>query len=474
MKPPLPIAPDSSPSSRAELVPCSAPTVPAEGRQLTFSGWNHELDNNENFSRDGAFICYDTRETHGPGIEHSTTIEVLELATGREIVIYEPAEIVFGSAPAPGVAAVSFNPAAMEAAFIHGPLVAEVPTRGPYGWPNRTGARVTLSSEVVMREGRWRMLPDGAYALSWIDARDVALDYDTTPGAHRGGTHRHEYCGNGQRLGFTYDDFLLPAYGRTIAYLEPHPAAPQPASHYFAVVVPVVPKNQARAGDIVKAYADSWVDPAGTMRAFIGVVCTVEGSSFEESLFVADIPTAVDVTAAISGNRHHYPTPPPGITIRRLTHQWAAGIVRGSPEGRRIAYIGKDDRGVRQVFIIAADGGERHPDPAKRPRQATFLDHGAQTGLRWFPDGDHLLCVSDGGLVETCVAEGDKFGHSMFLTSHGDGVSRYAPAISPDGLSIAYNRLAETHDARGERLANYAGKDFSHIFILNKVSGRWQ
>jgi hypothetical protein len=450
----------------AESVSCEAEG--REGRQLTFSAWNHELDNNENFSFDGRYVCYDTRETHGPGIEHSTTIEVLEVETGREIVVYEPGEIVFGSAPAPGVAAVSFNPVELEMAFIHGPLVSEVAQRGPYGWPNRTGARISLTGDVVEQEGRLRLLRDGCYALSWLDARDISARGATAAGAHRGGTHRHEFSGNGKRIGFTYDDSILPQYGRTVGYMERQVAAPHPASHYFAIVVPIVPRSRAQPGDIVKAYADSWVDPEGTMRAFIGVVCEADGCSFQESLFVADMPTAVDVTTAFSGDRERYPVPPRGITIRRLTHEWAGGIVRGSPDGCSVAYFGKDGRGTRQIFVISADGSDRHPDQSKRPIQVTFLPHGAEGGLRWFPDGGHILCVSNGGLVETCVREGDRFGRSTFLTAHGDGVERYAPAISPDGTRIAYNRLIRTDDGTGQSVSNYAGKDFSQIFLLHK------
>lgn len=438
-----------------------------EGRQLTFSGRNHELDNNENFSSDGAYLCYDTRETMGPGIQHSTTIEVLELATGREIVVYEPDEIAVGDAPAPGVAAVSFNPAENELAFIHGPLVSEVPKRGPYGWPNRTGARITLDGDVVERNGRWRMLKEDAYLLSWIDAREVAPDRDTTPGAHRGGTHRHEYSGNGTRIGFTYDDILLPEYGRTVGYLEAHPSSPKPASHYFAVVVPVVSKGSSRAGEIEKAYADSWVDHAGTMRAFVGVVRNADGKTYEESLFVADIPPGVDITTADSGNRKKYPTPPHGITIRRLTHDWAGGIVRGAPDGRRIAYFGKDANSVCQVFIIPADGSDRHEDSTRRPVQATFLPGGTRAGLRWFPNGTHILCVSDWGLVKTCIEAGADFGRSTFITPHGDDVERYAPAISPDGRHVVYNRMTPTYDRNGRHLVNYAGRDFSQIFVVD-------
>jgi len=439
---------------------------PKEGQQLTFSGFNHELDNNENFTSDGGYICYDTRETWGKGIEHSTTIEVLELASGREIIVYEPDEISVGSQPAPGVAAVSFNPAGNDLAFIHGPLVFDVPKRGAYGWSNRTGARITMTGNQVMQNDRWRMVTsDGAYNLSWIDFRDVTNHTDTKPGAHRGGTHRHEYSMNGMRIGFTYDDFLLPEYGRTVGYMEAHIFAPKPASHYFAVIVPVVPKGTSKVGEIEKAYADSWVDQAGTMRAFIGVVRNEDGNTFQESLFVADIPADVDITSAYSGNHKQYPVPPKGITIRRLTHDWAGGIVRGAPDGSRIAYFGKDINEVTQVYIIPCDGSDKHPDPSKHPVQATFLAKGTKSGLRWFPDSLHILCMSDNGLVKTCVEPGTNFGRSTFVTPHGDSIERYAPAISPDGKKIVYNCLIPTFDENRNLLKNYSGKDFSQIFL---------
>jgi len=439
----------------------------AEGRQLTFSERNHELDNNDNFSSDDRYLCYDTRETFGPGIDHGTTIEVLDLATGKEIVIYEPDAVLMGETPAPGVGAVSFNPAAPEVAFIHGPPVSEVAERGAYGKPNRNGARVILGGDVVEGKDRLRMLRNGAYSFSWIDKRDIATDRDTLPGAHRGGTHRHEYSRNGKRIGFTYDDFLLTEYDRTVGYMEAHPAAPAPASHYFAVLVPVVPRGTSRPGEIERAYGDSWVDAAGTMRAFIGVVRQNDGETYQESLFVADIPSDVDITTADSGNAKRFPTPPAGIRIRRLTHHWAGGIVRGSPDGTRIAYYGKDADGITQIFIIAASGSDKSDEPAERPMQATFLPEGAESGLRWHPAGGHLLCVSDGGLVLTCIETGEHFGRSRFITPHGDGGERYAPVISNDGKLVAYNLATPTFNKEGARVYNYDGGDFSQIFVVN-------
>jgi hypothetical protein len=437
-----------------------------EGKQLTFSAQNHELDNNDNFSSDGKYLCYDTRETMGVGIDHGTTIELLELATGREIIVYKPDEIVTGDAPAPGVGAVSFNLVVPEVAFIHGPPVPEVAVRGPYGKPNRNGARVILDGDIVEKAGRWYMFTDGKYNFSWIDKRDIATDRDTLSGAHRGGTHRHEYSGDGRRIGFTYDDFLLPEYDRTVGYMQANTAAPDPASHYFAVIVPVVPKGTSKPGEIEKAYGDSWVDAAGTMRAFIGVVRNDDRETYEESLFVADIPVEVDITTADSGNAERYPTPPEGITIRRLTHEWAGGIVRGAPDGKRIAYYGKDENGLGQIFTIEADGSDRHENPAKRPLQVTFLPEGTEAGLRWHPDGNHILCLSDGGLVMTDITPGNNFGKYRFITPHGDGNERYAPVISVDGKQAAYNCLTPTFDEKGTRVLNYADLDFSQIFVV--------
>src|SRR4051812_13032384 len=59
-------------------------------RQITFSAKNHELDNNDNFSADGRFLCYDARETFGPGIDRCRSIEKVEIETGIETVLYSP------------------------------------------------------------------------------------------------------------------------------------------------------------------------------------------------------------------------------------------------------------------------------------------------------------------------------------------------------------------------------------------------
>jgi hypothetical protein len=423
-----------------------------EERQVTSSPKNHCMDNNDNFSSDGRFLCYDTRETVGPGIENSQSIEKVEIATGVETVLYHPAKSVTGKDAAPGVGAVSFSPVENSVIFIHGPLVDDVPQRGWYAKPNRNGAEVVA---------------DGSGKLAWLDKRDVETGRDTIPGAHRGGTHRHEFTLDGKRIGFTYDDFLLPQYDRTIGYMERNPKAPEGATHYFAVLVAVVPKGMAKPGEIEQAAGDSWVGRHGTMRAFIGKVRNVDGMTCENSLFVVNIPTDVDITTAGSGSANRYPQPPKGVRIRRLTQTWAAGTVRGTIAGDRIAYYGHAPDGSTQIFIIPSDGSDQDADPAKRPVQATHLPKGAGPGLRWHPSGDYVFCISNNGVAATCAKPGPGFGKSKFLTPQGDVPPRGELVVSPDGHTLAYTKPMPSTDANGKRLQTYAGLDFQQIFITS-------
>ncbi|MEK7794255.1 MAG: DUF3748 domain-containing protein, partial [Candidatus Hydrogenedentota bacterium] len=388
----------------------------------------------------------DTREMLGPGIENSQSGEKVEIATGEETVLYAPAKTIIGAQAAPGVGAASYSWTENRIAFIHGPPLDQVSARGYYAKPNRNGASVPA---------------DGSGKLSWLDFRDVATDRSTTPGAHRGGTHRHEYSRNGKRIGFTYDDFLLPEYDRTIGYMEPHPRAPGGASQWFAILVPVARKGESRPGEIEKAYSDSWVDPEGTMRAFIGVVRESDGSD-QESLFVVDVPLDVDITTANAGDATNYPSPPNGVSVRRLTHAWAGGVVRGSPSGDRIAYYAKDGNGSTQIFLIPSNGSDQSPDSAMRPVQATKLFLGAASGLRWHPSGEYIACISHNEVAVTCGRPGPDFGKTIFLTAQGGAPDRSNLVWSRDGAVLAYNKPVP--DPKGGK--NYNGTDFLQIFTV--------
>jgi hypothetical protein len=279
------------------------------------------------------------------------------------------------------------------------------------------------------------------------------------------GTHRHEYSLDGKRIGFTYDDFLLTQYDRTVGYMERNPMAPPPALCYFALLVPVVPRGTAKPGEIERAQGDSWVGKHGLMRAFIGKVREPDGT-YQESLFVTDVPAGVDITTADSGSPTRFPAPPKGIKIRRLTHTRAAGIVRGSLQGDRIAYYAGAPDGKNQIFVIRSDGSDEDPNPAKRPVQATHFPKGAGPGLRWHPSGNWIVCTSDGGVAAICVKSGPTFGKTVFLTAQGDGPAREHLVLSLDGKLLAYDRSVPTQDKAGKSMKTYNGLDPSQIFIL--------
>jgi len=422
--------------------------------QLTFSPMSHLLDNNDNFSRDSRHLAFDTRDTVGGGIGNGTSIWKVEVATGDETVLYAPQPVITGtSGQAPGLGAVSFSPVADEVAFIHGPFVSEVPTLGAYSTTNRRGGVVP---------------GDGSGAVHFLDVRDVA-SAATIPGAHRGGSHRHEYTADGTRVGFTYDDALLtPAgYGRTCGFMVPHAQAPAGATHYAVLLVPIVPANTAKPGELERADSDSWVGAQGLMRAFIGRVKEADGS-YTSSLFVVDIPANVDVTTADSGTATRFPGPPKGTTIRRLTRTAASGIVRGSLDGTRIAYYAAAPDGTQQVFIVPAQGSDSDPDPAMRPVQATFLEKGAAGGLRWHPSGNSIAVLSDNGVATVAVKPGPLFGASWFLTPHGAAyaaTSIEALVWSRDGTLLAYNRRVPTYDASGNLARDINNRDFRQIFL---------
>lgn len=415
-------------------------SIPMKEKQISFTAKNHALDNNDNFSPDNRFLCYDTRGTvFNDNIGNSKTIEKIEISTGEETILYNP-ESVTGEQAAPGIGAVSWHPADDKVIFIHGPLLEEVEERGYYAITNRTGVEVSA---------------DGLGTITKVDMRDVAIDKPTTPGAQRGSTHRHEYTRNGNRIGFTYDDFINTNYDRTIGYLEPSEKAPAGYTHYFAVILKPTEKGKSKPGEIEKAYGDSWVDPAGKMRAFIGKVRAENGVDYQTDLFVADIPESVDITTAFSGNGEEYPKPPKGINIRRLTHSGNVdGIVRGSFDGKMIACLSPDKEGVLQVFVINAKGSDLSNNKNLKPLQLSTFNS-AVSAPRWHPKKNWLFAISDGNIVAFCAEPGKNFGKTFMLTA--DDQERKELVVSNDGNMLAYT--IEVQNKPSER-------NFQQIFVL--------
>ncbi|MEO9894105.1 DUF3748 domain-containing protein [Aurantibacter sp.] len=418
-------------------------------KQLTFNAKSHVLDNNDNFSPDGNFLCYDTRYmVFNTNLANSKSVEKVNISTGEETILWQP-ESVSGENAAPGVAAVSYHPTENKVIFIHGPQLDEIELRGYYDIKNRNGAIVSA---------------DGNGIFSIADLRDISTDNPTIAGAQRGGTHRHEYSKNGERVGFTYDDFLQQEYDRTIGYMEPNKNAPEGFSHFFAVLLKPTKKGESKAGEIEKAYGDSWVDSLGTKRAFIGKVRAKNGVDYENSLFIAEIPNSVDITTAYAGDANTYPEPPKGIQVTRLTHSTTDdGIVRGSFAGDKIAYLSKDKKGIAQVFVIAADGSDISNDPSKRPVQVTNYTSDAGF-IRWHPSDKWIFSISQGKVYASYIGDSDSFGKSILLTPNE--LNRENLVVSHDGKILAYDALI-AHKSESRIIDGEQTNLYKQIFLLD-------
>ena len=146
-------------------------------RQLTFGPVNHDLDNNINFSPDGRFLVFDCR---GVGdIPSNRTLGIVEVLTGKTEYFYRTPE------EQSGVGAASFLNN-REVIAMHA-LSQDI----RYDFTERAG----------------RIIPINGNRGRWLDSRDVLAPF--TPGALRGGTHKHEPDHSGAWVGFTYNDHFM-------------------------------------------------------------------------------------------------------------------------------------------------------------------------------------------------------------------------------------------------------------------------
>ena len=421
--------------------------------QLTHNPYNHSLDNNDNFSSDNQWLVYDTRTNNG-GLRMGKTIERVHLVSGKIDTIYEaPNAGEFG----PGLGAVSYHPTKNQVIFIHGLIN---PTEDePYTFTRRFGAIVNVGS------------PNDMMVL---DARDVTPPF--TIGALRGGTHRHEFSGDGKWVGYTYNDAVMairfPEKNlRTIGISKiGHPISTDNQSdrkHFSGisetiVAVAVTPNPEPGSDEISYAANDSWVGKSGYIdangknqraRAFLGEVRSKTNDIVKE-LFIVDIPEDLDLANEsfdIAGSLSDLPLPPRSFIQRRLT--WTAetkypgcsGIVRSSHDGNRIAYLSRDKNGIQQVFLTSPLEGN--------PRQLTSFETSVQSGLRWHPDGKHVCFVWDNSIIIANV-------ENELWKKLTQSVEQELSALvwSPDGTTIAYNK-----NVKDEK----SGDTFAQIFIVS-------
>lgn len=435
------------------------PELHSEEIQLTNDpDYHHDLDNNDNFSPDGKWLVYDTRTDSG-GIAESSRIEKVNTGNGNKQILFEVKNNrIWG----PGAGAASYSPKENAIVFIHGLAVST--KENPYQQWRRTGVIVYESNPGIP---------------VFMDARDVF--YPFTPGALRGGTHRHEWSGDGKWIGFTYNDAVLKALedatgkkrnlrtigvSKRIKSVIVNKNEENVSGEWFSVlVVRVVPAPSPGSDEISHAAGDSWVGTNGYVRrdgsrqiarAFIGTVKNKRGKEVDE-VFIVDIPddiTQPGIYGPLEGTPDNFPMPPKGTEQRRLTftantqHPGCRGIVRSSPDGSSIAFIAKDKNGVEQVFLISPNGGE--------PAQLTEHQSNVTGSVRWHPDGKHVSYVWNGSII-LCKVGPEPFTERIIPLTNSGNPAPSNLVWSPDGKTIAYNRLVKSEKS---------GNSAQQIFLL--------
>ena len=443
--------------------------------QLTFEPRSHSLDNNDNFSPDDQWLVYDTRTPLPvPSVTEvgaNSNIEKVNVNTGEIVVLYETEnQTKYG----PGVGAASYHPTENKIVCMHGLLNCDA--ERPYWYWRRTGVMFDES-----RPGK----------PIFLDARDVTPPF--TPGALRGGTHRHEWSTDGQWIGFTYNDAIMAQIEkrtgvrvnlRTVGVstsLRPVKVDKDPEGEnnngiwFSALVVKVIPNPKPGSDEISRAFSDAWVGTNGyrkpdgsrqRARAFLGRLRTKEAKELVE-VFIVDIPDRIDVPGndgSLEGTETTMPMPPKGTKQRRLTYtenRKYPGVVteprhwvRSSSDGNRISYLAKDDNGIVQVFLISPLGGE--------PLQVTHHNSPIQSTVRWNPDGNEICYVCDNSIYICDVRDGPSFGRARRMTRRTNQPP-LCPVWSHDGKTIAFSRFIPPE---GVPKRTNGRKSYKQIFLL--------
>lgn len=417
--------------------------------QLTFGKYGHTLNASQVYSPDGTWVIYDTRndDTH---ISRTQSIEMVNITSGEIRVIYQTSR---QSLHGPGVGAAAVHPIDDKLIYIHG--LENCSEELPYGFTRRFGAISNLHTRT---------------GYVHAEARAVTK---LVPGALRGGTHAHTWSGDGNRISFTYNDYLIEGLEkktngkikdlRTIGVMVPGqvnvPDADDesfPGTYFSAVTATVAENPKTGSDDIDRAFDECWIGTNGYRRkdgtlqryavAFQGNVRDVNNHSMTE-VYVADIPEDITHGVAgypVEGTDESRPNVPSGVTQRRITFtagQKYPGVqgprcrLRSSPDGSLIYFPMKDDNGVIQVFNVNVQGGEI--------MQVTRFSHSIEGQFNLSPDGSRMSCPSGHRIRIVDLQDGTDNAISEADTSLVGGA-----LWSPDGQALVYNRYVPDGDEK--------------------------
>ncbi len=397
-------------------------TPEAGGRILTNTGvW----------SPDSQWIVYDTRSDAAGEVFEGSQIEAVHVKTKEKRVLYQ-------SQNGAHCGVVTWHPKEPKVIFILGP---EQPTADwNYGAARRRGVIVDFQK------------PGHTTAF---DGRDLVPPF--TPGALRGGSHVHVFSPDGSKISFTYEDQWFSTAKTKFPNAEPnqrnvgigvpsgtirvgkgHPRNQD--GNYFCVLITRTTSDPKPGSDeISKAFEEGWI--GSNSLAFQGHVRTENAETISE-VFIVHLPDDVRSPGdgPLQGTETQAPFPPKGTIQRRLTFtskrkypgiQGPRHWLRAAPDGKRIAFLMKDNDGLPQLWTISPNGGE--------PKQLSNTPEGIASAFSWSQDGERIACVS-GGRIVTINANSGAVRHHTDRGVESEQPRPEACVFSPDGTKITYVR----------------------------------
>ena len=414
----------------------------ARWRRVTSSPNGHILTNAQVWSADGEWIYFDLRSDRHGSVFDSREICRVHVQTGEEEVVYR----AIGQACCGVVLA---HPIEEKIVFIHGP---EYPNSAwSYGAARRGGMLLHIGQAFPER----------------LDARDMVEPF--TPGAHRGGSHVHQFSPAGDWISFTYEDEYLDALLRSgskadknqrnigiaipnvpVSVLPRHPRN-QSATYYSLLCTETWDTPQPGSDQIQRAYEESWVGGHGYQKqdgtqqeralVFLGDVILSDGRVATE-LYVVDIPEnvvgydqAYRMNVAMQQQRLK---PTTEISQRRLTYlldgpepglQGVRFWPRSTPDGAFVFVLKKDRQGITQFWRVRASDGQT--------QQWTHNPSGVSTSFTVSADGRWIAHGMDGSVCVTSCLDGrtvrvtDSFGADIEILPE-------AMVWNPTGNAIAF------------------------------------
>jgi hypothetical protein len=439
----------------AGRVPGTLPTsgllnpMPTE-TQLTHDAWGHTLNNTQVFSPDDQWLVYDTRN-NDTELGQTCCIRMVNALTGEDRLLYQTQnQTGFG----PGAGAATFSPTHNRVLFLHGLRNAD--SHLPYAMTRRTGVAVDV---------------DQPQKLHFLDGRNLTPPF--TPGALRGGTHAHQWNGDGKLISFTYNDAVMESLStthpgvadlRTVGVMNPSQNVTvangndqdEFSGEAFAVVVTRVTEvPQPGSDEIDRAFDETWIGQKGYQKpdgsfqhqalAFQGNVRNAANQSITE-VFVVDLPDNLTDSLAdqpLEGTPFTRPNPPAGVTQRRLTYS-ERGIegprhwLRSTPDGTLIGFLARDTAGLIQLFGVSPHGGAS--------RQLTNQPFSIQTPFNFSPDGHFVAYAADNSVFVTDLRDGTP--HRLTPRTTDEDRPINGVVWSHKGDRLAYNRYTATAKGR--------------------------